>query len=918
MTGRNPLSPLPLGVWGVFVWMALKAVGLFNDWRHHHRKLEELSRLRAVKTGYGHHGLTLDTQSIEELREPIDLPAADVKAGDDVFLEDPASLQAYKHSAVHACNVISRRYTKTQNLRRVLRARKADLQRAERYRRKNSHSSFQRFRSEFLFSAAGILRAAAITGVVGLIGCMGYTDFGIATRIVRLSPLFDQPNGLDPDAPMVDPPASFVASFCFVPVCMFALALKILHHPPTASVNRQAFKRLSLVTMALSLVATIGFAWIVGGHESLIWQLIQGEGKKTIAGISVASRTPPFEYAAIMMILLGYGATALAGYLPGLLKPFFETRRAVDNPHNQRLGLSIERANLITSDALEIVDEARLQLKSQCEQFGFLIDQVVGERNLSELESIRKRLKKMMEAGLVFLLMLSGGCNSDSAMPPLEIAADTVVSTEVRQTVEAHVIISDAMPTESVRSPLYQWLTQDLPKGSLVHLYEGERHRYVTSINVPGGSPEARVQNERFQQSFIAVEEFFNERRPHGSDQVNWPSVAETIQARGNQKKDVVWVVLCGNPLFVSEEYPVYSFVENRYASHGLIGRANTPFLTDIKLPPGALVSWLSSNAIYGESRVQRSENACFQSVYWQELGGQLINISPDPGKAFGFSPPFSIAANPERRNEIPMMVDATVPSQFQDGFQEPKPVEVKRGYRRSSSAKPGSLRYRIEMAGGNIDELRGESLVLQIYFDSSGSMASRIEETVQTVMRLANELPPFVRSLEVGCIAANSKTVETFPIQTIRARSADGGKSINELGQFLGSIKADFNDFPTLAAIMDGVQTLNESGAGKRKFFLFLSDIVALESGNPQAEMDRVIHGIKKWTSQPDSDNRVIALFSGTAEHANFIRRVATSHVNGTFSNDPDVLAEQVIMAAVPSVDQDYFLQTKEVRHEN
>ena len=773
------------------------------------------------------------------------------------------------------------------------------------------NTQFRRLRLEVLGSPAGIVQLIPLALVLGGPLTMIYFDFQIAERTVLSGKLYDSPNLADPGAPAINPPRDFVAAFCFVPVCMLAIGMKALMHPPEYGVDASVFKRLGIATCTLAVLSTIGFAWIIGGHESLIANAMTDVGPKAIGGVTGGAKTPPFEYVALTMLSLAFAATLLSSYIPKFLKPFFAEQSTVDDDVTQDRVANIDQAISTSTETLSTVKAVIEHHEGRLVVAESLTKESVRDVINSEESSLRRKLKKLAGALLLTFSALSSGCDDGSSVSNPVSAAGyqaTLSPNSEKATVDFRIFMSEMTPTARVRPAIENLLVRQLPGGSCVTVYEGEGHTQIASIDVPQGPPEVRVDNARFQAAYVALEEFFISRTPGGSDQVSWPQVAETIASGGPKDKDETWVLLSGSPLFMGEDNQVFSFGKHMVASHGFIGQAGTPFVTDIRLPDGTLVSWLSSNANWGDSRVHRSEVTAFQACYWSELSGRLTEITPDIRTAFEFKEPFGLPGSPKLRDDPPMMIDTKIHFIPDETSDRPNPTRVKKGFRRTSLAPPGSIQYRIEMAGGDISKLRGESLVIFCYIDRSHSMKSNVKDVVETISRLATELAPLVKSLEIGCVAASTDVRSVFPTIAIHPRTDDGGRSVKELKSFLRSIDVGSGDYATDDAIEEGIRTLNNFAKDKRQIFMLLTDVVAIDGNieEQKRKQDRIVLEVKNWTDEPDTDRRVIALFSGTdKDHSAFVNRMASTDPDGVVSTDPDVLIQQIISAAIPDLDE-------------
>jgi hypothetical protein len=882
----------------------------------------KLRSLQIVHVGSGTHALALEPEIESSLQQFIQQQTPDKTMIRAISGQDGADRHAAVHSLVATNQELSIRCEELREMRVLIRHNVAVLLSAQRAIACKSHTRFPNVRWEFLISPAGLLTSAFLVALITVIGVMAFADYRIACETVKSSPLFDRLDS-DPNQPMVDPPDEFIALFCIVPIGLLTLACKALQHPSENSRGTPKYRVHSKITFTLGLLTSVGFAWIVGGQESLIGDLIFGSKAQTIAGIKVSSSIPPFEYIAIVMLAMGSCAALLLSYVPKLLLPFYQMERSIDLPANARKLSRIDQALAISRRTLGLV-QGVLRTSEGIAATNALVTihaaQDTEKSKLARLErqadQIRRRISGL---GCIFLVcsVLLTGCRKSEVEPPkVESSVSPAAVSFEQNTIDVHIFFSEATATNFIRPFIDQWLTSQLPGGSLVHLYEGQNHRHISTIDVPFGPAQARIRNPRFQLQYETLDTYFKSRKAGVSDQIGWPLVAETIASMGPSTRDQTWVLMCGNPLYLSGEDAVFSFANDLVPAHSLIGKRGTPFEIRHTLPPKTLVRWLASTAQWGDNSDHRFEATLFQRVYWHELSGHLTDITPNAATAFSFKSPYTFAASPVRRDDPPMMLRTKPPVELDSPSEQPSPVRIAQGFRRISMAEEGTLQYQIEMAGGQLEDLRGESLVIQCYLDTSGSMEAKLQETVQCVMQIAEDLPPLVRSLEVGITAASDKSHLSFPIQTIRARATDGGRSIQSLRQFLSSVVPESGDYSTTEAIEESTAILEDSGKGKRKFLLFLSDVVCVAGSNEeqQVQKERVLSRVKGWATQSNTDHRVIVLYSGTeSQHATFYRDLADTHANGIMSRDPSVLIDQVIAAAMPAAAEAFIANRKQ-----
>ena len=100
-------------------------------------------------------------------------------------------------------------------------------------------------------------------------------------------------------------------------------------------------------------------------------------------------------------------------------------------------------------------------------------------------------------------------------------------------------------------------------------------------------------------------------------------------------------IILCGSPIFNDPTQSAFSMAGGLFPSDGLIGHPHSPWVVQPALPPNTQVSWLTSSSRWGVSAIHRKQVARFNRLYFKELGGHVVRITPDPALAFSFSEPY-------------------------------------------------------------------------------------------------------------------------------------------------------------------------------------------------------------------------------------------------------------------------------------
>lgn len=520
-------------------------------------------------------------------------------------------------------------------------------------------------------------------------------------------------------------------------------------------------------------------------------------------------------------------------------------------------------------------------------------------------------MKKFTKYSFVALFLAFTGCERPE--PETRASLGVVQTTYVETNpVEVFVFVS-AADRERTRGPFESLVLSGLPAESLVHLVAGDMHLAVASVNVPFGTPKTRIKNQTFCRQYDPVQKFFEQPvEAKAASQLSLPSVSETVCNLRRTNLECR-VLLCGTPIFDDPIESTFSMAKGLVPSDALIDHPHSPWTIEPKLPANTRISWLVPNSRWGANAKQRKELTRFHRLYVEELGGHLIRITPDPNLAFSFAQPF-LPNSVSRRDDEPAMRDPQVDTQLDQPDAKRAPVVVPVKQADVSFQPPGSLEYEIEMAGGNPEKLAGEAITLFLIYDGSGSMKAEVVVNNRTIERMAELLPPLVKSFEIGIAVHRHGSVNRFPITNIVAQDVDGGDSLARLAKFLASIRSSGNDAVMSEMLADGIQSFAQHENGKRQFLMIVADHAEFDSNNAAefesaAKQSRDI--VANWCNQTSTDRRFIAMYSGgTGPVESFFQHLGNSNTNSLFSRDPGDLVQALISAAIPC-------RVSEERHE-
>jgi hypothetical protein len=237
---------------------------------------------------------------------------------------------------------------------------------------------------------------------------------------------------------------------------------------------------------------------------------------------------------------------------------------------------------------------------------------------------------------------------------PIWLAAGTLAAA---QPYEGFFFIADGVDAEQVKAcrlMLVAEITTACP-GTVLHVVRCEpTFTTVATLVVPKGSPNARL---RDQVNSVAWRKIGREivARP-GASQLNLPEApARIAEIRSTELRDVR-VVLCGTPIYHSEQHAGFSFVGGWVPSDGALKANNVcPFATEVGSFGGARVSWITS-ATWGEDHVHRSRAIRFYQRFFDLHDGRLVRVTSNPADALRLDPP-QFTSVPQAEDEDTVMM---------------------------------------------------------------------------------------------------------------------------------------------------------------------------------------------------------------------------------------------------------------------
>ena len=412
-------------------------------------------------------------------------------------------------------------------------------------------------------------------------------------------------------------------------------------------------------------------------------------------------------------------------------------------------------------------------------------------------------------------------------------------------------------------------LLTGLQGSAVCHLVACPEHRLIASIDVPYGSPKARMKNRLFTNQYAAVKRFFEE--PIGeklSDQLGLPTISETIS--GLRQTDLPCrVVLCGTPIFNAPSCDATFSMEGGMApSPGLIGHPSSPWVTNPLLPSDTKVSWLTSGSRWGNNLHHRQAALHFYQMYFQSLRGHLARITPDPAIAYSFAEPF-LESNISPLDNRPVMIDTGVETRLGPENQgEPVVIPVEKPKVNLSANIPSTTpnkkkEKKVESAKPQV--------FMQLVVDGSGSMCAHLSNDKTLVLLIADSLAAKVQSLEIGISIHRDTGVVKLPIMTVKDREHDGGKSLKKLEYAFLNIRAKDSDAQMRDMVEYGMNQFSINDR-KRQALVIITD----HDEFSDAEGARLIEELNSWHEEPDAPKRISLIsYASTEEGRKRIREL-------------------------------------------
>jgi len=216
----------------------------------------------------------------------------------------------------------------------------------------------------------------------------------------------------------------------------------------------------------------------------------------------------------------------------------------------------------------------------------------------------------------------------------------------------------------------------------------------------------------------------------------------------------------------------------------------------------------------------------------------------------------------------------------------------------------------REEILRGEIENLQEEmsksraakSLRIDISHDSTGSMASVIENTKNTTATLTRLLPKLLREVEIGLIAYRDNQLSEIPILPVKHPKDDGGASITQLNTTLGQLQAIGGVANIEQSIRTSMLRMDAMPGSPRECLVVIGDVGTEEvsPGNP-AVAEQLIADVKAWCERPGKNRRVLALYTGGSGDSpeSFFQRLGSVNTESMFSTNPSQMFELILNAA-------------------
>lgn len=184
--------------------------------------------------------------------------------------------------------------------------------------------------------------------------------------------------------------------------------------------------------------------------------------------------------------------------------------------------------------------------------------------------------------------------------------------------------------------------------GSRVHIVHGGKT--VASFWVPNGTSKTRFRSRHVKPAWSKIVRLLTSPTD-GSDQVDLPGLATAIKSR-HETKLPLRVAIYGSPLYLDPNKQAYSHEGKFVTADGAIDVEPSPFRTDVKLPEGTRVTWVTPDALFGYDTVHRDAVIRFNTLFIQELGGELVRTTDKVELLFNHFPPEPIARIARRTDD--------------------------------------------------------------------------------------------------------------------------------------------------------------------------------------------------------------------------------------------------------------------------
>ncbi|MEO1523925.1 MAG: vWA domain-containing protein [Planctomycetota bacterium] len=685
------------------------------------------------------------------------------------------------------------------------------------------------------------------------------------------------------DGSIQEPSTTVIAALVIGPVMGLFICLKFLAF--ARSGHRKAYQTFLLVfAIPLIIAGNLLLTYHSGGHVSEAPSPSLDEAPLFGLGNDHDPVVLPWYFTGISVNGLAFVAAILFCFAESLGRYLVIEIPGTERPEFQDRIAQLEDAYSGLSDSLAVVESVETQHEPSVDvEFAELKSRLGVTRKTIRKRQLQDELRSLggvlLAVGLV--IAAPGSATADSLGP-----------------VDYFIVASDAVDGAELKPHVDHLLLSGHP-GSSVCIMSAPEFRHVGKITVPPGDARARIRNRFFVRDYPRFAKSMLKLRSTGAGKLHPYEVPSAIEMNVDSSSlRPIRVILLGSPCVGITNDTDLSF-EERMPSHGFIGMRGTEF-HGTNFPRNTKISWWLPKANFGVNALHRRAVLSFHRLQFDSQNGEVVRFSPSLELAFKFQGA-SLGPLPELRTEDAAMVDPKIDFEvFEEDQAAPTRVPVVKS---SVSIAPiGSLRRRVEEAGGDTERLRGEAITLLVVYDSSGSMADTINTNNSTLLRIAKELPEISKSLEVGVYAFNSSQRQVFPVTQIQPTKRDGGESLRQLEQFLGALKASAGDRPTAHMLTQAMQKLGSVGVGKRQFLLLATDVVSGVE-NKAAEASHLGSQVAKWVREPGTTRRLIMLYDGTVEEdAEFFRNLTGYSPSHSFlTRTPDTLVTTVLDVAMP-----------------